>query len=88
MAKMAKMSKCGMGMSMGKGLGMNILMLAVYLIIAYVVYQIVMYFLGSRTSAMPNIPPPNGRMGGNCASGTCGASKKEGMMSPLSSSSI
>jgi hypothetical protein len=88
MAKMAKMAKCGMSMGMGKGLGMNILMLAVYLVIAYVVYQVIMYFMGGRTSAMPNIPPPNGRMGGGCASGTCGASKKEGMMMPLSSSNI
>ncbi len=77
MAKMAKMAKCGMSMGMGKGLGMNILMLVVYLIIAYVVYQIVMYFLGSRTSAMPNVPPPKGGMGGSCSSGTCGATKKE-----------
>lgn len=77
MAKMAKMSKCGM--SMGKGLGMNILMLVVYLVIAYVIYQIVMYFLGGRTSAMPNVPAPKGGMGGSCASGTCGAANKEGM---------
>jgi hypothetical protein len=78
MAKMAKMSKCGMNMGMGKGLGMNILMIAVYLVIAYVIYQIVMYFLGGRTSAMPNVPTPKGGMGGNCSSGTCGA-KKEGL---------
>jgi hypothetical protein len=76
MAKMAKMSKCGMDMGMGKGLGMNILMLVVYLVIAYVIYQIVMYFLGSRTSAMPNVPAPKGGMGGSCASGTCGANKE------------
>ena len=76
MAKMAKMSTCGMSMGMGKGLGMNILMLAVYLIIAYVAYQVVMYFLGGRTSAMPNVPPPNARMGGSCASGTCGTGKE------------
>jgi len=90
MAKMAKMAKCGMSMSMGmgKGLGMNILMLAVYLIIAYVVYQIVMYFLGSRTSAMPNVPPPKGGMGGSCSSGTCGATKKEGMMPKYSQSAV
>lgn len=86
MAKMAKMSKCGM--SMGKGLGMNILMLAVYLVIAYVVYQVVMYFMGGRTSAMPNVPPPKGGMGGSCASGTCGAPKKEGMMPRFSPSMV
>ena len=78
MAKMAKMSKCGMSMGMGKGLGMNILMLVVYLVIAYVIYQVVMYFLGGRTSAMPNVPAPKGGMGGSCASGTCGAANKEG----------
>jgi hypothetical protein len=80
MAKMAKMAKCGMSMGMGKGLGMNILMMAVYLIIAYVIYQIVMYFLGGRTSAMPNVPAPKARMGGGCASGTCGAANKESMI--------
>jgi hypothetical protein len=80
MSKMSKKSMCGMGMSMGKGLGMNILMLAVYLVIAYVAYQVVMYFMGGRPSAMPNVPSPNGRMGGSCASGTCGAPKKEGMI--------
>ena len=87
MAKMAKTSMCGMGM--GKGLGMNILMLVVYLIIAYVVYQIVMYFVGYRKSAMPNVaPPPKGRMGGSCSSGTCGSANKEGMMSRLSPSMV
>jgi hypothetical protein len=75
---MAKMAKCGM--SMGKGLGMNILMMAVYLVIAYVIYQIVMYFLGGRTSAMPNVPAPKGGMGSSCASGTCGAANKEGLL--------
>jgi hypothetical protein len=90
MAKMAKKSMCGMGMgmSMGKGLGMNILMLAVYLVIAYVVYQIIMYFMGGRISAMPNVPPPKGGMGGSCASGTCGPPKKEGMMPRFSSSMV
>jgi hypothetical protein len=78
---MAKMAKCGMGMSMGmgsgKGLGMNILMLVVYLVVAYVLYQIVMYFVDHRTSAMPNVPPPSkNRMGGGCSSGTCGGAGK------------
>jgi len=75
---MAKMSKCGMNMS--KGIGMNILMLVAYLVVAYILYQVVMYFVNSRPSAMPNVPPPraasNGRMGGGCASGTCGAVKE------------
>ena len=86
MSKMSKMSKCGMGM--GGGLMTNILMLVVYLVIAYVLYQVVMYFVGQRPSAMPNIPSSGGagRMGGGCASGTCGANnaKKEGMMLHLS----
>ena len=84
MAKMAKMSKCGMGMGMGKGLGMNILMLVVYLVVAYVLYQIIMYFVNYRPSAMPNVPPPSqnrAKMGGTCASGTCGA-VKEGAQLP------
>ena len=94
MSKMSKMSKCGMGMGMGMGNGllMNIVMLVVYLIIAYVLYQVVMYFVGQRPSAMPNIPSSGGagRMGGGCASGTCGANnaKKEGMMSRLSPSDM
>lgn len=80
MAKMAKMAKCGMSMNMGKGIGMNILMLVAYLVVAYILYQVVMYFVNSRPSAMPNIPPPsradsNGRMGGGCSTGTCGAGK-------------
>ena len=73
MAKMSKMSSCGMGM--GKGPGMNILMIAVYLVIAYVIYQIVMYIVGYRKTAMPNIPPASssGRSPGGCSTGTCGA---------------
>lgn len=90
MSKMSKMSKCGMGM--GGSLITNILMLVVYLVIAYVLYQVVMYFVGQRSSAMPNIPSSGGagRMGGGCASGTCGANnaKKEGMMTRLSPSDI
>lgn len=76
MAKMAKVAKCGM--SMGSGIGMNILMLAVYLVIAYILYQVIMYFVNQRPSAMPNVPaspPSKNRVGGGCSSGTCGASK-------------
>ena len=69
MAKMAKMAKCGMG----NGIGMNILMLIVYLVVAYIIYQVVMYFVGHRPSAMPDLPPSKGRVGGGCSSGTCGA---------------
>jgi hypothetical protein len=93
MVKMSKMSKCGMGMGMGmggNGLIMNIVMLVAYLVIAYVLYQVVMYFVGQRSSAMPNIPSSAGRMNGGCASGTCGANnaKKEGMMNRLSPDDI
>ena len=93
MSKMAKMSKCGLGMGMGmggNGLLMNIIMLVVYLVIAYVLYQVVMYFVGQRSSAMPNIPSSAGRMSGGCASGTCGANNanREGMMNSLSPHSL
>ncbi len=91
MSKMAKMSKCGMGVGMGgNGLIMNIVMLVVYLVIAYVLYQVVMYFMGQRPSAMPNVPSSAGRTGGSCASGTCGANnaRREGMMMGLSPSSV
>jgi hypothetical protein len=88
MSIMSKMSKCGMGMGMGMGNGliMNVVMLVAYLVVAYVLYQVVMYFVGQRSSAMPNIPSSAGRMSGGCASGTCGANnaKKEGMMNRLS----
>ncbi len=71
MAKMAKMSKCGIGA--GNGIVMNILMLVVYLVVAYIIYQVVMYFVGHRQSAMPDLPPSKGRVSGGCSSGTCGA---------------
>ena len=71
MAKMTKMAKCSMGA--GNGVGMNILMLVVYLVVAYIIYQVVMYFVGNRPSAMPDVPPQKGRLGGGCSSGTCGA---------------
>jgi hypothetical protein len=66
MSKMSKMSCCGMGM--GKGPGMNILMIAVYIVIAYVI-------VGYRKTAMPNIPPSSssGRSPSGCSTGTCGA---------------
>ena len=86
MAKMSKMSTCGIGMGASKGIGMNILMIVVYLVIAYVIYQVVMYFMGQRPSAMPNVLAPNRPAGGSCASGTCGANnaRREGMMMGLS----
>ena len=71
---MAKMAMCNMGM--GKSMGMNILMLAVYLVAAYILYRVVMYAVNYRPSAMPNVPPSsNNRMGGGCSTGTCGSSK-------------
>ena len=76
MAKMAKMSKCSIGA--GNSVGMNILMLVVYLVVAYILYQVIMYFVNQRPSAMPNVPaspPSKNRVGGGCSSGTCGASK-------------
>jgi hypothetical protein len=71
MAKMNKMAKCSIGA--GNSIGMNILMLIVYLVVAYIIYQVVMYFVGNRSSAMPDVPPQKGRAGGGCSSGTCGA---------------
>jgi hypothetical protein len=47
--------------------------LIVYLVVAYIIYQVVMYFVGDRPSAMPDLPPSKGRVGGGCSSGTCGA---------------
>jgi hypothetical protein len=75
MAKMSKMSTCGIGMGASKGIGMNILMIVVYLVIAYVIYQVVMYIVGYRQTAMPNIPalPSGNRPQGGCSTGTCGA---------------
>jgi hypothetical protein len=67
MAKLSKMA--GKGMSMGSGL----ITLAIYLVIAYVFYKVLMYLFNMRTSAMPNVPPPPRRNGGGCATGTCAA---------------
>jgi len=64
MAKLSKMA--GKGMSMGSGL----VTLAIYIVIAYVFYKVLMYLFNMRTSAMPNVPPPR-RNGGDCATGTC-----------------
>ena len=66
MAKLSKMA--GKGMSMGSGL----VTLAIYIVIAYVFYKVLMYLFNMRTSAMPNVPPPR-RNGGGCATGTCAA---------------
>ena len=71
MAKMNKMAKCSI--VAGNSIGLNILMLIVYLVVAYIIYQVVMYFVGNRPSAMPDVPPQKGRVGGGCSSGTCGA---------------
>jgi hypothetical protein len=64
MAKFSKMA--GKGMGMGSGL----VTLAIYLVIAYVFYKVLMYLFNMRTSAMPNVAPPR-RHGGGCATGTC-----------------
>ena len=64
MAKLSKMA--GKGMSMGSGL----VTLAIYIVIAYVFYKVLMYLFNMRTSAMTNVPPPR-RNGGGCATGTC-----------------
>jgi hypothetical protein len=70
MAKLSKMAgKC---MNMGGGMGSGLVTIAIYLVIAYVFYKVLMYLFNMRTSAMPNVPPPR-RNGGGCATGTCGA---------------
>ena len=71
---MSKMPSCRLGMGNGKSPTMNILMIVVYLVIAYVIYNIVMYIVGYRQSAMPNIPAShsNSKSPGSCSTGTCG----------------
>lgn len=82
MAKMAKMSskmaKYGSGSGSGSGLFTNLVMLAIYVVAAYILYRVVMYFLNMRSSAMPNIPDSSskdrsrdGKQMPKCSSGTC-----------------
>lgn len=68
MAKLSKMT----AKSMGTGMGSKLVTVAIYIVIAYIFYKVLMYLFNMRTSAMPNVPPPkqNGR---GCATGTCGA---------------
>jgi len=79
MAKMSsKMAKYGSGSGSGSGLFTNLVMLAIYVVAAYILYRVVMYFLNMRSSAMPNIPDSSskdrsrdGKQMPKCSSGTC-----------------
>ena len=77
MAKMSsKMAKYGSG----SGLFTNLVTIIIYVVAAYILYNIVMYFLNMRSSAMPNIPASskggnsnnNNNKKGGCSTGTCG----------------
>jgi hypothetical protein len=76
MAKMSsKMAKYGSGS--GSGLVANLVTIIIYVVAAYILYKIVMYFLNMRSSAMPNVPASstNGnknKQKGGCSTGTCG----------------
>jgi hypothetical protein len=74
MAKMSsKMAKYGSG----SGLLTNFVMIIIYVVAAYILYKIVMYFINMRSSAMPNVPTSTNTGNGNkqkggCSTGTCG----------------
>ena len=83
MAKMAKISSkmAKYGSGSGSGLFTNLVMVAIYIAAAYILYRVVMYFMNMRSSAMPNIPASSSK-GGNrdgsnqkpsCSTGTCGS---------------
>ena len=74
MAKMSsKMAKYGSG----SGLITNLVTIAIYIVAAYILYRIVMYFINMRSSAMPNIPASSSKdasgnkQKGGCSTGTC-----------------
>jgi hypothetical protein len=79
---MAKMSSKMAKYSSGSGLFTNLVTIIIYVIAAYILYKVVMYFLNMRSSAMPNIPDSssssssNGnkksKQKGGCSTGTCG----------------
>jgi hypothetical protein len=79
MAKMSsKMAKYGSGSS--SALFTKLVTIAIYVVAAYILYRVVMYFLNMRSSAMPNIPNSSSSKSGNrdgkqkprCSTGTCG----------------
>ncbi len=70
---MSKFSKKLAVSTSGSSLVSSLIMLIIYIGIAYIVYQIVMYFLNMRKSAMPNVPNRRQpRKNGGCSTGTCG----------------
>ena len=73
-SKMAKYSS-------GSGLFTSFVTIIIYVVAAYILYMIVMYFINMRSSAMPNVPDSsssssNGKkrskQKGGCSTGTCG----------------
>ena len=79
MAKMSsKMAKYGSGSS--SALFTKLVTIAIYVVAAYILYRVVMYFLNMRSSAMPNVPGSSSSKSGNrdgkqkprCSTGTCG----------------
>ena len=77
MAKMAKMSSNMAKYGSGSGLFTNFVMIIIYVVAAYVLYRVVMYFVNMRSSAMPNVSVSSSTGNKNkqksgCSSGTCG----------------
>jgi hypothetical protein len=76
---MAKMSSKMAKYSSGTGLFTNFVTIIIYVVAAYILYKIVMYFINMRSSAMPNLPTYSSNSGkngnkqkGGCSTGTCG----------------
>lgn len=77
---MAKMSSKMAKYNSGSGLFTNFVTIIIYVVAAYILYKVVMYFLNMRSSAMPNVPDSSSSTNGNkrnkqnggCSTGTCG----------------
>ena len=76
---MAKMSTKMAKYNSGSGLFTNFVTIIIYIVAAYILYKVVMYFLNMRSSAMPNLPTYSSNSGKNgnkqksgCSTGTCG----------------
>ena len=84
MAKLAKISKMSSKMAKyGSGsssaLFTKLVTIAIYVVAAYILYRVVMYFLNMRSSAMPNVADSSsksenrdGKQKPGCSTGTCG----------------
>jgi len=76
---MAKMSSKMAKYSSGSGIFTSFVTIIIYVVAAYILYKIVMYFINMRSSAMPNLPTSSSNSGrngnkqkGGCSTGTCG----------------